>query len=99
LKITYRFWYNGNMPTVIVQDGFELVVRSNDHEPPHAHVFKGGQTCRVAIGEPGIEPPWHFPWKNPSKTTLRQKEIARAIVLIGQHQDALCAKWKEITHG
>lgn len=86
------------MPTEIREDGFEIVLNTDDHAPPHVHAYKGGTTCRIAIGRPGETPPAHYPWKKPRKTTMRARDIVRAIELVGAHQDALLAKWEEI-HG
>jgi len=30
------------MPTILRQDGFAVMIFTNDHSPAHAHVFKAG---------------------------------------------------------
>jgi hypothetical protein len=78
--------------------GWQFVVRSNDHPPPHAHVFFGGRTCRVEIGEPGVSPPKLYPWASPKKTTMSAKECAEAVALTSVHQAAVLAEWGKF-HG
>lgn len=30
------------MPVVVRQNGFRIIIYSNEHPPPHVHVIKGG---------------------------------------------------------
>jgi len=30
------------MPTILRQDGFEVMIYTRDHEPPHVHVWRVG---------------------------------------------------------
>lgn len=82
----------------IKKPGWKVVIQSNDHPPPHVHVFCGKRTCRVEIGVPGVTPPTLYPWASPRKTTMTPKECAAAVQLVGAHQAAVLAKWEEI-HG
>ena len=43
------------------EDGFEFVIRTNDHDPPHVHVFKGDGETRFLIYEdrdPELDKNW-----------------------------------------
>lgn len=37
------------MPTVLRHEGFRFMIFLNDHEPPHVHVHKAGNECRVGL--------------------------------------------------
>ena len=79
-------------------DGWKIVVNTNDHEPPHVHVYRGGRTCRVRIGVPAETPPSAYPWAEPRKTTMSAKEVAEAVQRVALQQAAALEKWREI-HG
>ena len=84
--------------TAIKEPGWKFIIRSNDHPPPHAHVFFGGRTCRVEIGTPGAVPPKLYPWASPEKTSMSAKECAEAVQLVGNHQATVLAEWVKF-HG
>ena len=39
------------MPTIIKIDGFSVMIMSNDHRPPHVHVFRAEGRARITIGD------------------------------------------------
>lgn len=39
------------MPTLIRQDGFDVRMYFDDHDPPHVHVFKAGGQAKITIDE------------------------------------------------
>jgi len=84
--------------TGIKAPGWKLVIRSNDHPPPHAHVFFGGRTCRVTVGMPGEVPPSLLPWASPKKTTMTPKECVDAVRLVAAHQATVLTEWERF-HG
>lgn len=78
--------------------GWSFVVRTNDHPPPHVHVFLGGRTCRIALGQAKRQAPFMLPWASPRKTTMKPKECAEALRLAGRHQATLLKEWERL-HG
>jgi histidinol phosphatase-like PHP family hydrolase len=38
------------MPTILRQDGFAICINTDDHEPPHVHVFKAGVEVKNRVG-------------------------------------------------
>lgn len=38
------------MPTIFRQSGFEFVIRTHDHLPPHIHVLHGGTEVVLNLG-------------------------------------------------
>jgi hypothetical protein len=76
------------MPTVLRLDGFELVIRSSDHAPPHVHVFKAGSELKVELS----------PLVARERYGMTNRDAARAERIVATHAELLLAKWEEI-HG
>jgi Domain of unknown function (DUF4160) len=76
------------MPTIIRQDGFRIVIFPNDHIPPHVHVFKSGAEVRIELGN---EPTFLS-----VEGKIGNKDLAKALNLVVEHQIELLEKWKEI---
>ena len=76
-----------NMPTIIKQDGFRIVIWPNDHLPPHIHVFKGDAEVKIELVEPRI---FNVEGK------ISNKDLAKALSLVIEHQVELLKKWKKI---
>jgi Domain of unknown function (DUF4160) len=76
-----------NMPTIIRQDGFRIMIWPNDHLPPHVHVFKSGAEVKIELVEPKV---FNVEGK------IGNKDLAKALSLVIEHQVELLEKWKEI---
>lgn len=76
-----------NMPTIIRQDGFRIVIFPNDHIPPQVHVFKSGAEVKIELVEPKV---FNVEGK------ISNKDLAKALSLVIEHQVELLKKWKEI---
>jgi hypothetical protein len=46
---TQAFGYYPVMPTVLREDGFELMIYTNDHQPAHVHVHKAGAEAVIEL--------------------------------------------------
>ncbi|MGG6266137.1 DUF4160 domain-containing protein [Leptolyngbya sp. AN03gr2] len=44
------------MPTLLRQDGFEIRMYFDDHDPPHVHVFKAEGQAKIALGNSEVVP-------------------------------------------
>jgi Domain of unknown function (DUF4160) len=80
------------MPTLLKQNGFDIRMYFDEHDPPHVHVFKAGGQAKIELGNPE---------RQPSLIMLQDmsaKEAKRAIEIVVQHQDQLLEKWEEF-HG
>jgi hypothetical protein len=77
------------MPTVFIQNGFEVRIRTRDHPPPHVHICKAGEEIKINIGN-DVDPP----------EIVRQKmnptDARRAIEIVENNQSLLLEKWREI---
>lgn len=80
------------MPTIFRKDGFRFFIYSDDHEPAHVHVFKGGTELRVSIGDDATSP------RVMSRRQMGDQEAIRAVRLVAEHQAELIGAWRKI-HG
>jgi hypothetical protein len=80
------------MATLINKDGFSVRIRSNDHLPPHVHVFKAGGEAKINLGSERERPSLVELWN------MSDKDATRALKLVTAHQVELLEKWREI-HG
>jgi uncharacterized protein DUF4160 len=76
------------VPTVLRQEGYDIVIRSNDHEPPHVHVFEGDGEAKIDLDPVEVKQVWNM------KRQVARK--ARRIVI--ENQEYLLQQWEEI-HG
>jgi Domain of unknown function (DUF4160) len=89
-----------DMPTIIRQDGFKVVIYPNDHMPSHVHVLKDDEEVRIDLGSIDTEngKPLILPSIISVSRKIGDKEIAKALSLVQKHQAMLLVKWSEI-HG
>lgn len=76
------------MATILDQDGFQVVVFSNDHRPEHVHVFKAGAEALINLAPVSIRENYRM-----SKRNLR-----KAVDLVTENQQLLRQAWRAI-HG
>lgn len=76
------------MPTVHREGGFEFRIRTDDHPPPHVHVYGGAGEAKVGIGD-AIHRPFILVNMGMSLSELRS-----AVRLVGLHQEKLLASWR-----
>jgi hypothetical protein len=80
------------MPTVLRIDGYEIVIYTHDHAPPHVHVFIRGNEVVVdlncKIGEPEVRDVYR----------MKLREVRDALKIVTTHRELLCNMWREI-HG
>lgn len=78
--------YNFTMPTVLRQEGYEVVIYFNDHEPAHVHTFKDAGEAKINLDPVEVIQVWNM-----------KKQVARkAKRIVTEHQEHLLEKWKEI---
>jgi Domain of unknown function (DUF4160) len=77
------------MPTIFREDGFRIVIFTDDHMPPHVHIFKSGAEVKIELIEPKII-------KVEGK--ISSKDVVRAYDLVVDRQLEFLEKWEEI-HG
>ena len=80
------------MPTIYRQDGFEVMIYTNDHRPAHVHTFKAEAEVIINLST-GTAPPSVRTNINMGRTDER-----RALIIVAEHDDAFWVEWKRI-HG
>ena len=76
------------MPTVLRAEGFEFRIWTNDHEPPHVHVFRGGTQAKVELISAEAVRIWG----------MRPRNVRLAEELVAENRDLLLDAWRNI-HG
>jgi len=73
------------MPTVLREDGFEVMIYTDDHEPPHVHVFYGGVMVIINLRD----------FSARKAKNMKISDVRRARKIVANHQEFLLGKWKE----
>ena len=76
------------MPTVLRAEGFEVVIRTDDHEPPHVHVWKAGQQVKISLEAVRVL----------RRAGLEDRLVAKALRLVLTHREQLLEAWRSL-HG
>lgn len=79
------------MPTIAIVDGFQILLYTHEHMPPHVHVRKDGAELRVLIGLTASL--WSITSGDPSN-----REVRRAVAAVQRHLEACNDTWRRI-HG
>jgi Domain of unknown function (DUF4160) len=88
------------MPTIIRQDGFRIVIYPNDYLPAHVHVVKGDGEVRISLGNAKDGQVSSIPPRLITVTgKISDKDVAKALSLVTEHQIELLDKWSEIHDG
>jgi hypothetical protein len=74
------------MPTVLRERGYQFIIFTNDHLPPHIHVRRAEGGAKVNLVQ--IEVVEHY--------NLNRRQLNEIIELVNQHRDFLLKKWNEI---
>lgn len=75
------------MPTVLRQDGFDIMIHTDDHAPPHVHCY--GENAIVVME---LEP------LRVRRRRGSDRDVRVAWNVVAEHRDFLRQKWSEI-HG
>ena len=79
------------MPTLFRQDGFRVVIYTDDHEPPHVHVLKGETEVKIDLGSETKPPTIVF-------SRGKRSDAKKALALVIDRQTNLLEAWRTI-HG
>jgi hypothetical protein len=76
---------------------FTVVIYTNDHDPPHVHIFKGSQktrrpTVKINLGNKNTPP------SIVKVDKMDKKDVKLAWKLVAQHQEEFLHQWYKI-HG
>jgi hypothetical protein len=73
------------MPTVLREDGFEVVINTHDHEPPHVHVYKGGELVIIDLADGALH-----------SIYMKARNLRQARAIVEEHREFLLAEWERI---
>ena len=82
------------MPTVLIQNGFQVRIRlpPREHGPPHVHVFRDGGSVTILLPHAGR------PIALRSVYRMRNPVIVSAVRLVEAHAARLLTQWRKY-HG
>lgn len=78
------------MPKVFEQEGFRIVIHSNEHNPAHVHVMKAEGELKFILGSKSEEP-----FLDKILSPMKRKDARRAFVIVKEQQKYLLKKWGE----
>jgi hypothetical protein len=73
------------MPTVLRKDGFEILIYTHDHLPPHVHVFHSSEEVIILIETGAIRESW-----------MSGRNERAALRLVEEEREFLLQRWHEI---
>lgn len=76
------------MGTVHRESGFTFRIWSEDHEPPHVHVWKGGERMLVNLSPVGVR----------DRRGMEHNDPVRGVAIVQKHREMMLRNWREI-HG
>jgi hypothetical protein len=76
------------MPTILRRGGFEVMIFTHDHLPPHVHVFKGGAEALIDL----------LPVSIRENYRMSRRNMRKAVAIVSANQELLLQAWDEI-HG
>ena len=79
------------MPTVLRDANLRVVIYTDDHPPPHVHVFGNGETKIALFGQDGAVDVVRI-------VGADRRESRRALQIVREKRDYLLERWKAI-HG
>lgn len=79
------------MPTVLREANLRVVIYTDDHPPPHVHVFGDGETKIALVGQDGAVEVVRI-------VGADRRESRRALDIVREKRDYLFERWRDI-HG
>lgn len=80
------------MPTIYRQDGFEVMIYTNDHRPAHVHIFKAEAEVIInlstATGPPRVR----------TNIGMGRADERRALIIVAANDDTFWVEWRRL-HG
>lgn len=76
------------MPTIIRQNGFDVMIFTNDHQPAHLHVFKARAEVILTLAPVRIR----------ENFRMSRGDVRKAIEIVSNNEELLRQAWRDI-HG
>lgn len=79
------------MPTVLEQNGFRVMIHSDDHRPAHVHVYKSGLVV-IRLNNRRTPPSIR------EVMGMSRQDVREALILVTDNKKALARSWRRL-HG
>lgn len=66
------------------------MINTDDHEPAHVHVYKGGKVVLINLGGDDVKPYVR------KVRRMRKPDVKKALIIAIEHQRYLLNRWEEI---
>lgn len=76
------------MPTLVRQNGFQVMIHTDDHRPAHVHCYRDGRLVAVRLSDLSVV----------KLRRASRRDISDALQIVAEHHDRLAQAWREI-HG
>jgi len=76
------------MPTIFRQDGFAVMIYTDDHLPAHVHVWKAEGEAVINLDDASIR----------EINDMGRRDARQAVRVVEENQDSFLQRWGEI-HG
>ena len=76
------------MPTIIRQDGFAIMIMTNDHRPSHVHIIKDKGRARITLGSDNVRPIIIEAFG------MNNKDLKKAYKLVLDNHEKLLKAWE-----
>ena len=76
------------VPTFIRQNGFEVMIHTDDHSPAHVHCYRGRRLVKVRLNDLTA---YH-------RTHATDRDVNEALRIVAEHRDLCWEAWRQI-HG
>ena len=74
------------MPTILRQDGFEVMIYTRDHEPPHVHVWHAGTELVINLDPLAIR----------ENNRMLPNNSRKAFDIVAYNQTDLLIAWRRL---
>ena len=78
------------MPTVLRQDGFDVMIYTDDHPPAHVHVFRAGEEVVINLGDEVTKPEIR------EDKGMSNRGMRHALRIVAENQLFLLGEWRRI---
>jgi hypothetical protein len=72
--------------TVLRRDGFRVMVFTNDHAPPHVHVFKAGTEVVIELAPLAIRDNYR----------MSKSDVRAVFAIVAENREQLLEAWRQI---
>ena len=72
------------MPTLLIYEGLKFLFYSNEHEPKHIHVMKGGDFAKIELTTFKV-----------IDCYMKPKDVKKALMVLEIHNSEFERKWDE----